>query len=130
MNTVLAALALFLSFAISQSNNPPAVYGHVTKVVFEPTADAPERAQIWGTFSVAAPVPGEYQVAERGYLYFSLPLSNDRAETIREWRDLHALATEYGGFVAFARQEGMLRVRTGVEATQDPVSYTPRPGVE
>jgi hypothetical protein len=62
-------------------------FGYIREVVFEPNAQAPERVQLWGTFSVAAREEGSYQIPEDGYLYFTLP-EKDADKARAEWREL------------------------------------------
>ena len=135
--TVFGVMALFgaLSLAPAYASDFTGVYARIDKVVFEPSADAPERVQIWGVFSVSAPaVSAGYQPAARGYLYFKLdhnPASNQRwrdpARTLVEWKDLKALAGS-GQIVAFGtRASGANpppRVRKADEKPADPDFYT------
>jgi hypothetical protein len=112
------------------------VYGYVRRVVLEPNAANPQRMQVWGTFSVAAPEPGaNYQAPERGYLYFELPA--DVRSTLSEWADLKRLAdtggpwtnavgrSTYYGIVAFGTRGASLRVRTSDEKPDHPDTYGP-----
>ena len=87
---VLAAMALSLGTA--NASYPVAVYALVDKVVMEPSADKPERAQIWGVFVVAKlDKPNGFEAPRRGYLYVKLP--KDQEQQVRmEWADLKGLA--------------------------------------
>ena len=106
MKTFTAALAAsFLLIQGGLASGPVGVYGIVEKVVFEPSAQAPERVQVWGVFAYvdgAAASSLTVSAARRGYLYFRLsPVV--AAETIRkEWADLQAVAGT-GQAVAFGR---------------------------
>jgi hypothetical protein len=111
------------------------VYAIVEKVVLEPSDQAPERAQVWGVFSVVTPGdPGTYGHAyskpERGYLYFKA--SEDgrgRARDVAAWADLKKVAGT-GQAIAFggnarARFSNELagRVRQATEKPTSPDMY-------
>lgn len=121
---------------IPQAEDTVGVYGYVRRVVLEPNAANPQRMQVWGTFSVAAPEPGaNYQAPERGYLYFELP--TDVRTTLNEWADLKRLADTggpwinavgrptYYGIVSFGTRGTSLRVRTAEEKPDHPDTYGP-----
>lgn len=95
------------------ASGPVGLYGIVERVVFEPSQTAPERVQVWGAFAYVG--SGTAQAAssraassaERGYLYFKLPMliagfrtQADVDAAKREWADLHAVAGT-GQAVAF-----------------------------
>jgi hypothetical protein len=85
---VLAAL----SFSQARASDFVGIYGIISRVVFEPNADHPERVQVFGVFSVAANTNGsEYLPAQRGYLYFKLPDSRQDL-ALHEWADLKETA--------------------------------------
>ena len=94
---VLLIVAALAAVPLSASG-PVAVYGLIEKVVFEPSQDSPERAQVWGAFAyVDGGVSGRGTVSpvRRGYLYFTIPRDRSSAleTTIRnEWRDLKTVA--------------------------------------
>jgi hypothetical protein len=74
-------------------------YGLVEKVVFEPSEQAPERIQIWGTFAYAntrggGADDGSVSSVQKGYLYFKLPPAGDPTlqAAKREWLDLKTVA--------------------------------------
>jgi len=78
----------------------PGVYAIVDAVTFEPTASAPERIRISGTFIVPRPVSsGLHMAPRRGYLYFSLvPGAESAAKS--DWGEL-AAAAKTGQVVGF-----------------------------
>lgn len=121
-------LLLAAGAAIGRASDRVAVYGKVDRVVLEPGADAPERIQLWGVFSVAVPKnPNDYRPAARGYLYFTL--SNNRDAARREWADLKAVAGS-GQIVAFgSRWEGPPRLRPSTETPASPDPYAVDAGV-
>ena len=70
----------------------PGVYAIIDAVTFEPSASAPERIRISGTFIVPRPVSsGLHTAPQRGYLYFSLVFGSESAAR-RDWSDLAAAA--------------------------------------
>jgi hypothetical protein len=107
--------------AISASDRT-AVYARVDKVVMEPTADAPERVQVWGVFSMAKPDDVSlYLPPARGYLYFALKGHSQAAA--KEWADLQAAAST-GQIVSFgSRWELKARVRNADEKPVGPDPY-------
>jgi len=103
---VVAGLACLMS-ALVVASGPIGVYGIVEKVVFEPSAAAPERIQVWGAFAYAdiAVGPSAFSPAKRGYMYFRLPESATPAaiDTIKkEWADLQSVAGT-GQAIAFGQ---------------------------
>jgi hypothetical protein len=120
--------AAFVSGAVASASDRVAVYTRIDRVVLEPTADAPERIQIWGVFSVAQPNnPNDYRPAARGYLYYTLPSNRDGAR--REWSDLKSVAGT-GQLVAFgSRWEGVPRLRQASESPEGPDAYSLNAGV-
>ena len=109
--TVLAACAA--AAAISASDRT-AVYARVDKVVLEPTAEAPQRVQVWGVFAMAKPNDvNDYLPPGRGYLYFALAANPQAAQ--KEWADLQSVAgtSQIVGFGS--RWELKTRVRNADE---------------
>lgn len=107
LRTAILAAGLVLSFApVPAASGRVAIYGLIDKVVFEPNEQAPERAQVWGTFVYGdlSPAPGAILTlasARRGYLYFSTPADAAmKRATVAEWRDLNSVA-KTGQAVAF-----------------------------
>ena len=130
MRTALAvALALGGAAVALHASDRVGVYAVVDKVVFEPSASAPERVQVWGAFAVAKPKdPNLYQPAERGYLYFTIAESRDL--TRAEWNDLKSVAGTKR-IVAFGTRFGQsVRVRAASEKPQSPDGYTLGTGVQ
>jgi hypothetical protein len=113
------------------------IYGIVDKVVFEPSAQRPERVQIWGAFAVATRKDSNlYDAVQRGYLYFSAgrlynggPDAVSKDMTRAEWNDLKALAGTKR-IVAFGSRFGQsVRVRQRDEKPQSPDAYVTGIGV-
>ena len=80
-------LAGLLTVAWSASGQA-GIIGVIERVVFEPSAEAPERVQVWGAFTIAQYVPSQgftryYGPGSRGYLYFTLPADRTRVENAR-----------------------------------------------
>jgi hypothetical protein len=121
-------LVMAASAAVPRASDRVAVYGRVERVVFEPSADAPETVQVWGVFSVAQPNNmNDYRPAAQGYLYFSP--GKDRETARREWSDLKSVAGT-GQIVAFGlRWEGTPRVRPTAEKPASPDAYSINTGV-
>jgi hypothetical protein len=106
-----------LGTVTAQASDFVGIYGIITKVVFEPNADHPQRIQVFGVFSVAGNSNGTaYFPAQRGYLYFTLdgiPASRQKS-AVDEWLDLRARGLEsdtvwviYGDHgEAFGQHEG------------------------
>ena len=104
--------AVLLCSATMFASGPIGFYGVVEKVVFEPSADAPERIQVFGAFCYVEGAGGQgLQVssAKRGYLYFrirsDIPGFTSQAQvdvTKKEWADLKAVAGT-GQAIAFGR---------------------------
>jgi hypothetical protein len=92
----LLSLGIFLglSGAGLRASDPIGVFALVDKVTLEPDATAPERIQIWGSFSLADdkdPARDAYKSPQKGYLYYKLP--DEKADAARkEWKDLAAIA--------------------------------------
>jgi hypothetical protein len=104
---VVATLVFVVATALLVASGPIGVYGIVEKVVFEPSAAAPERIQVWGAFAYAdiGGGPIAFSSAKRGYMYFRLPAGATPAtiETIKkEWADLQSVAGT-GQAIAFGK---------------------------
>ena len=103
------------------ASGPAAIYAIVDKVVIEPNEQAPERIQVWGTFSIWDG-RSAYLDPARGYMYFAMPAPQQRqrhqgtsqpsaAVARAEWSDLKRVAGSTAG-VAFGERgywEGRLR---------------------
>ena len=144
-------VALFASLVVGlPASGVTGIYGVVERVVFEPSAAAPERVQIWGAFALmermtraqggVAEFEGQfftnyvYQKPTRGYLYFTLPEVAANVENARrEWKDLASIAGSRQA-VAFgysSRYDGqkMMRVRDAAAKPTDPDVYYTNVGV-
>jgi hypothetical protein len=126
----IAAISLATRGLTAQEAEGFGVYANLGKVVFEPSEENPERVQIWGAFSVFAAGPN-YQLRERGYLYFRLPTSSAPA-AVRDWRALKALFDTrpegweaVAGTHAFMKPGSIVRVRTADEPPSTPDEYVP-----
>jgi hypothetical protein len=118
--TVVALLALS---GAARASDPVGIYGLVEKVVLEPSADKPERAQVWGAFQLAKVRKGDdYTTPAYGYLYYALA-SGKEGDCRREWSDLKEVAGT-GQAVAFAgRWQELGRVRKASEKAEKPDAY-------
>lgn len=92
---ILAACFVIVSSAIAHAGGPPPMYVVVDKVVFEPNRKVPNWVQIWGSFTrqeKAVDKAGKETVTFSkpiyGYVFLSLPESNDKAlkEELKEWQ--------------------------------------------
>jgi hypothetical protein len=118
-----AAVTIPAGFASDRTG----VYARVDKVVFEPNAESPERAQVWGVFAIAqTDNPNDYQSPARGYLYFKLD-SNSQA-TRNEWNDLKQVAGT-GEIVAFGSRRTAPRLRKPDQKPEEPDAYGVNVGV-
>jgi hypothetical protein len=131
-------LAGLLTVAWSVSGQA-GVIGVIERVVLEPSAEAPERAQVWGAFTIAEYMPsqgftGFYGSRSRGYLYFTLPTDRTKVENARrEWADLKAVAGTKQA-VAFAywdrfRGDKLMSVRDAATKPAAPDIYNTDIGV-
>ena len=122
---VKALLVVAGAATLAHASDRVAVYARVDRVVFAPTAEAPQTIQIFGVFSVASPANGsDYERPARGYLYFKLDADEQLAR--REWTDLKAVAGT-PQIVAFGnryRGRAKLRLRAATEAPDAPDPYT------
>jgi hypothetical protein len=102
---VAAVVGLLALTGAARASDPVGIYGLVEKVVLEPNADKPERAQVWGVFRVAVKNAGdEYTPPAYGYFYYGLaPGKAD--DSRREWADMKKVAGT-GDVIAFANRYG------------------------
>jgi len=98
---------------------PLGVFAIVERIVLEPSATEPQRIQIWGAFTAWS--ADRYQTAQRGYLYYSCPPTQD---TIcrHEWKDITSIAGtgEAIGFGERSRATGRIRRADERPASPDP----------
>jgi len=106
-----------------QASDPVGVYALIDKVVLEPNAEAPERIQIWGAFSVATRNDNNYyEPVARGYMYFSAPKDKEEV-TRKEWADLKKAAGT-GQVISFGKRWDLkARIRKPEEKPQSPDVY-------
>ena len=118
----LAGAALLLASLAAAQTDKVAVYLKVDKVVLEPNAEKPERAQIWGVFSLANPAKRQgYLPAARGYLYYRR--IGDPVAISNQWRMLAELAGK-GFILSFGNRNIMKpRLRPANETPHDPDPY-------
>jgi len=87
----LTVLAVCVAAGAISASDRTAVYARIDKVVLEPTAESPQRAQVWGVFAMAKPNDmNDYLPPARGYLYFALATNPQAAQ--KEWADLQSVA--------------------------------------
>lgn len=111
---VMLALVAAAATALIASDRT-GVYAVIDKVVFEPSAENPQRVQLWGTFTVAVPDNrNDYQAPARGYLY--LTLTHEPHVVRAEWNDLKSVAGTKQ-IVAFGTRFGQ---NIGVRPASDP----------
>jgi len=78
-------LALLVIAASARAGGPPPVYVVVDKVVLEPKGDAPDRVQIWGSFTrIENRSYDHYSKPVYGYVSLNIDLAKD-AECRAEW---------------------------------------------
>jgi hypothetical protein len=125
---VAVALAILGGATLLDASDRIGVYALVDKVVFEPSADNPERIQIWGAFSIATRNDRDnYEPVQRGYLY--LTAASDKKLTRAEWNDLKTVAGTRG-IIGFSSRFGQsLHVRAAGEPPQRPDPYVLGVGV-
>lgn len=118
---LLAAIGLLAVPAMA--SDPVGVYGLIDRVVLEPDATHPTAIQIWGVFALSDGRRGDnYRPAERGYLYYTIDRSNERA-CRAEWSDLRAVAGT-GQPIGFGARYGPAgRVRRPSETPVKPDPY-------
>jgi hypothetical protein len=105
--------------------DPIGAYVVVDKVVLEPSAGAPARAQIWGTFVLAADRRGQsYGHPQYGYFYYSAaPGQEDVCR--REWADFKRAAGT-GTVIGFGHTyelKGLGQLRGHGEEPKAPTPY-------
>jgi hypothetical protein len=131
MKSIRAALAIIVvAGAVGlHASDRTGVYGVIDKVVFEPSAEKPERVQLWGAFAVASRNDNDaYDEVRRGYLYFTAADSKELAR--KEWNDLKALAGS-NRIAAFGSRFGQsVQVRAESEKPQTPDNYVMGIGVQ
>lgn len=102
---ILASL-LLLTAMTALASGQLGVYGIVSRVVLEPNDRAPERVQIWGTFTLVdggTGTGGPTLTPQRGYLYFTLPVAAGAKDAaMKEVADFKTIAGT-GQVVAFGR---------------------------
>jgi hypothetical protein len=127
---LLTAVALLAVGGAARASDPVGIYGLVEKVVLEPNADKPERAQVWGAFRLAKARAGgdEYEKPVYGYLYYAL--ADGKADDCRrEWADLKSVAGT-GQAIAFAgRYDKKGTVRPAAAKPDKPDAYPIAAGV-
>src|SRR5690242_18551833 len=94
--SILALILILVASALLASGTV-GIYGMVSKVVFEPNDQNPERIQIWGAFTLVEGgngSGGNTLTPQRGYLYFALPTgagtATQRETMLKEWADFKA----------------------------------------
>ena len=132
MKTVLNSgkllLACLAGLSLLQASDFTGVYARIDKVVLEPSAESPERVQIWGVFAIAQPNDRNYYLAPaRGYLYYKLAGNPQAARN--EWNDLKQLAGSKE-IVAFGTRAGQPKLRKTADKPADPDPYVTNVGVQ
>jgi len=111
--TLILAAGIFAVFAGRQAvyaSGPVSVYGLITSVSFEPSAENPQRIRIVGVFLTAEDQAGKYSAPQDGALYLKLP-SNNPELARREWADLKSLAGTRQVVGIGSSWSGLVRVR-------------------
>ncbi len=121
--TTACGLAFLLAWGVELvASDPVGIYAEIDRVVFEPDRTAPERVQLWGSFTQAKSPGGTYFPPERGFLYYSLPPGGEKVART-EWNDLDSMAGT-GQVVAFgSRYDPLGRIRKGCEEAKAPDVY-------
>jgi hypothetical protein len=89
---VMSAVLFLAAAGTASASDPTGIYARIDKVVLEPSAEAPERVQVWGTFALAEGRGGDtYSKPVRGYLYYSL-VKGKEDMCRKEWADLGKVA--------------------------------------
>lgn len=106
-----------------RASDPVGIYALIDRVVLEPDAANPTAIQIWGVFALSDGKSGDnYRPPERGYLYYTVNTTNERA-TRAEWADFRAVAGT-GQPIGFAgRYKALGRVRRAAEPPSQPEMY-------
>jgi hypothetical protein len=127
----LMVAAAVVAFGLDvQAGGPPPVYVVVDKVTLEPSADAPERIKIEGSFvRVTNADRYEYGKPVEGYVYLSLD-ANKAKETKEEWAKWQkAVGTGKAVAVGSCNRAGALSTVTirkpGERADKPDAIYTP-----
>ena len=125
----IACLVFGVAVISLQASDRIGIYAVIDRVVLQPSADKPERVQLWGSFAVATRGDANlYDPVQRGYLYFSP--GDERALALREWNDLKAMA-DGKHVVGFSSRFGQsVRVRTEKETPQAPDKYVTGIGIQ
>jgi hypothetical protein len=119
----LMALVAVTAAAPSPKSDPVGIYAIIDRVVLEPDAGNAKTIQIWGVFAISEAKPGDtYKPIERGYLYYSVNASNERA-TLAEWADLKAVAGKNQPVGFGAKYKGLGHLRHANEAPANPETY-------
>jgi hypothetical protein len=124
----LTVLAVCVAAGAISASDRTAVYARIDRVVLEPTAESPQRAQVWGVFAMAKPNDmNDYLPPARGYLYFALATNPQAAQ--KEWADLQSVAgtNQVVGFGS--RWELKARVRNADEKPEKADAYAMGIGV-
>jgi hypothetical protein len=117
------ALVTLAAAAPATKSDPIGIYGIIDRVVFEPDAANPKAIQIWGVFAISEAKPGDnYKPVERGYLYYSVNTTNERA-TLAEWADLKATAGMNQAVGFGAKYKGLGHLRRANEMPSNPETY-------
>jgi hypothetical protein len=101
-------------------SDPVGIYAIIDRVELRPDATNPTTAVIWGVFARADGRGDIYATAERGYLYYALNPTNERA-TRAEWSDFQSVAGtgQMIGFGQRYRPTGRVRRPSEVPADAD-----------
>jgi hypothetical protein len=120
---IVAALGwCLLSCSQAFASDPIGIYAIVDKVIIEPKDGAPERIQVWGTFTQAQGRGDSYTTPEQGYLYFKLP--TEKAEVAaREWKDIQSVAGKPQAIGFGARYEEKGTIRKASQKPEAPDTY-------
>ena len=125
----LLVLGFFAAVVPIGASDRIGIYGVIDRVVLEPSADTPERVQVWGTFAIATRNDRDlYDAAQSGYLYFRL--ASDQRLARAEWNDLKSLAGTKKIAAFSARFGQSVRLRPASETPQSPDAYTLGVGVQ
>jgi hypothetical protein len=118
--SIAAVLMLLVLGSIARASDPIGVYALVDRVVMEPSEGMPERVQIHGVFTMADQQSRSYTEPVRGYLYYSLPASEQEAART-EWSGLTSLAGtgQVVGFGNRYKAYGRIRTDAGPDGTGD-----------
>jgi hypothetical protein len=108
----------------ARASDPIGIYALIDKVVLEPNDTAPERIQIWGTFSLAKPggAQDQYEAPQRGYLYYKLN-PEQKSASDKEWSDLKSVAGSKQCVAFASRYQAKGHVRPSDEPPAKPDEY-------